>query len=145
MKISETGLSAIKQHEALRLESYPDPGTGEEPWTIGYGHTGKDIRQGLTITEEEANQYLRNDIGWVEDCVNENVTVELTQSQFDALCSLIFNIGCKAFAGSTLLRLLNEKHYEAAEQQFARWNKAAGKVLAGLTKRRKDEAELFHA
>ena len=73
----------------------------------------------------------------------ENVFVPLTQNQFDALCSFIYNVGCKAFCGSTLLRLLNEEHYDAAMQQFKRWDKAAGKVMAGLANRRKHEAELF--
>lgn len=144
MKISQQGLNLIKSHEGLRLEAYPDPGTGGEPWTIGYGHT-KGVKQGDVIDDETATQFLRDDVSWVEDCVNEAVDVDLTQNQFDALCSFVFNVGCGAFQGSTLLRLLNAGNYEAARQQFARWDKAAGKVMAGLTRRRREEAEVFHA
>ena len=144
MKISDLGLTLIKAHEGLRLKAYPDPGTGGDPWTIGYGHT-KDVKPGDEIDEETATQFLRDDVAWVEDCVNENVTVTLTQNQFDALCSLVFNIGCNAFKNSTLCRLLNGSNYDGARQQFQRWNKAAGRELAGLTRRRKEEAELFGA
>ena len=97
----------------------------------------------MTITQEQADIYLRDDAKWVEDCINENVSVPLAQHQFDALCSFVYNIGCKAFGASTLLRLLNEEHYEAAMHQFSRWDKAAGKVLAGLATRRKHEADFF--
>jgi len=75
--------------------------------------------------------------------VNEAVTSQLTQNEFDALCSLCFNIGCKAFTDSTLVRLLNEGDFDAAEAQFKRWNKQAGKELAGLTRRRSAEETLF--
>lgn len=144
MKISDSGLNLIKEHEGLRLTAYPDPGTGGEPWTIGYGHTGN-VLPGQTITQEEADYFLRNDVSWAEDCINESVDVALTQGQFDSLVSLVYNIGCKAFKGSTLLNILNTGNYSAASQQFGRWNKSGGSVLAGLTKRRKAEAELFSA
>ena len=138
------GLNIIKAHEGLRLEAYPDPGTGGAPWTIGYGHT-KNVKHGDVIDNETATQFLRDDVSWVEDCVNENVTIDLAQNQFDALCSFVFNVGCSAFSNSTLLRLLNAGNFEGAQQQFAKWDKAAGRVLPGLTRRRREEAELFHA
>lgn len=142
MNISDNGLTLIKSHEGLRLTAYPDPGTGAEPWTIGYGHT-KGVKPGDVITDAEATEFLRQDIAWVEDCVNENVAVSMTQNQFDALCSFVFNLGCSQFRSSTLLRLFNEGNAVAAAQQFARWNKAAGNVMAGLTRRRQDERDLF--
>lgn len=144
VKISDTGLTLIKAHEGLRLEAYPDPGTGGDPWTIGYGHT-KGVKPGDVISEAEASDFLRQDVAWVEDCVNENVNGPLTQNQFDALCSFVFNVGCGAFRSSTLCRLINEGNFEGAAGQFSRWNKAAGRVLPGLTRRRKEEAELFRA
>ena len=128
----------------MRLNAYPDPGTGGEPWTIGYGHTGG-VKHGDVIDEDGATQFLRNDVAWVEDCINDHVTFDLTQNQFDALCSFVFNLGCKAFTGSTLCKLINEGNFPAAAQQFGKWNKAAGRVLAGLTIRRQAEAELFNA
>lgn len=142
MKISANGLGLIQAHEGLRLEAYPDPGSGGEPWTIGFGHT-KGVKPGDVITEEEATTFLQQDIAWVEDCINQTVDVELTQNQFDALASFVFNLGCGAFKGSTLCRLLNAGNYAGAAEQFHRWTKAAGKDLPGLVKRRAHEAELF--
>lgn len=142
MKTSDAGLAAIRGHEGSRLTAYPDPGTGGEPWTIGIGHTGG-VKEGDTITEEEEMELLRSDVCAAEQCVDESVEVVLTQNQFDALVSFVFNVGCNAFKNSTLLRLLNQGNYDGAAQQFGRWNKAAGNVMAGLTRRRHDEATLF--
>jgi len=142
VKISKEGMGLIKLHEGLRLEAYPDPATLSVPWTIGYGHT-KDVKPGDCITYDQADEFLLQDISWVEDCINDAVDVELTQNQFDSLCSFVFNLGCKAFMSSTLLKLINQGNFAAAQQQFARWNKAGGKVMSGLTRRRKDEADRF--
>jgi lysozyme len=144
MKISDAGIALIKSMEGLRLDAYPDPATGSDPWTIGYGHTGPEVRRGMTITEETAEQLLRNDCTKFEDCVTDALEVEVAQHQFDALVSFAFNVGCAAFMSSTMLKLLNAGNFEAAEQQFKRWDKAAGKVMAGLTRRRAAEADLFH-
>lgn len=138
--ISKDGLELIKKHEALRLEAYLDP-VGIP--TIGYGHTGSDVSLGQVITEDQADALLRKDVKVAENAISGWVTVALTQAQFDALCSFIFNVGVRAFKGSTLLRLLNEGDYKSAAYQFTRWNKAKGKVLAGLTRRRAEERTLF--
>lgn len=140
--VSQRGESLIKDHEGLRLDAYPDPGTGGKPFTIGYGHT-RGVKLGDRITEAEAEQFLRDDLQWVEACVNEAVTVPLSQNQFDALCSFVFNVGGPAFRQSTMLRLLNVGNYHDAARQFDRWNKAGGCVMVGLTKRRKAERLLF--
>jgi lysozyme len=133
-------LSLIKKHEGLRLEAYlPTP---NDVWTIGYGHTHT-AKKGQKITEAQAEELLRRDIAWAEEAVNESVVVPLTQNQFDALVSFVFNVGVGAFSKSTLLRLLNAKDYEGAANQFLRWNKQKGKVLNGLTKRREEERRLF--
>ena len=100
---------------------------------------------GDTCTKEQADAWFLEDIAWVEDCVNRAITSELSQQEFDALCSLCFNIGCRAFRGSTLVKLLNAGDYDGAAAQFLRWDKQRGQVLAGLTRRREAEAELFEA
>jgi len=142
MNVSEAGLDLIKEHEGCVLTAYPDPGSGGDPWTIGYGHT-QGVKRGQMITREEADAFLREDVHLAEQCVNRSTDVPLTQEQFDALVSFVFNVGCKAFQGSTLLRKLNSGDYSGASEEFKRWNKAAGRVLPGLTKRRLAEAELF--
>ena len=142
MEISHRGIDLIKSFEGLRLSAYPDPGTGGHPWTIGVGHT-KGVHPGMTITEEQAEAFLRDDLHEFEAAVNGLVRVRLCQHHFDALVSLVFNIGPSAFADSTLLRLLNSGMYDDAALQFVRWNKAGGKVMAGLTRRRTAERMLF--
>jgi lysozyme len=142
MKTSDTGLAFIRDHEGLRLTAYPDPGTGGEPWTIGVGHTGG-VSPGDTCTLDDAMQWLREDVGTAEGAIARLVKVSLTQNQFDALVSFIFNLGANAFAGSTLLKLLNAGDYDGAEAQFERWSRAGGHEMAGLLKRRHAEAALF--
>lgn len=143
MKISANGLKFIGDHEGLRLEAYPDPGTGGSPWTVGYGSTGPDVHPGLVITPEQALERLQEDSDWAGRAVTQEVMVTLTQNQFDALCSLIFNIGMRNFQHSTLLRLLNQGFYDQAAKEFLVWNQAAGKVMPGLVTRRADEKALF--
>jgi lysozyme len=142
MKISDKGLKLIKDFEGLKLTSYLCPAN---VWTIGYGSTGPHVKQGMTITEKEAEDLLKEDVKRFEECVTDAVEVDLTQDEFDALVSFSFNVGCGAFMGSTLLRLLNAGNKQAAAQQFPRWNKAAGQVLAGLTRRREAEKALYLA
>ena len=142
MKCSEAGLSLIKEFEGCELEAYPDPATGEEPWTIGYGHTSG-VKKGQVINEEQATEFLRHDIEKAERCIANSVVGAITQGQFDALCSFIFNLGCGAFGKSTLLKCLNNGEDLAAAQEFPRWNRANGRVMAGLTRRRMAEMEMF--
>lgn len=133
-------LDIIKKSEGLRLEAYlPTP--NDVP-TIGYGHT-KGVRMGQRISLAQAEQFLLEDVDWAEDAVNSLVKVRLSQNQFDALVSFVFNVGATAFSKSTLLRLLNAGDYKGAADQFLRWNKQAGKVLRGLDTRRKEERALF--
>ena len=143
MNVSDKGLALIKSFEGCRLQAYPDPGTGGHPWTIGYGHTGPEVTQDLTINQQEADEYLAQDVINFEQCVEQTLIVEVTQDQFDALVCFAFNVGCKALAGSTLLRLLNAGDSQGASSQFLRWNKAGGRVMAGLTRRREAERNLF--
>lgn len=141
---SDKGLDLIKVSEGLETESYPDPGnrvTGE-PWTIGYGHT-RGVRRGDTCTEAQATEWLRADLLAAEGAVRHLVDVPLTQMQFDALASFVFNVGPAAFGNSTLLRLLNAGDAVGAAEQFKRWTRGADGVLPGLVARRAAERDLF--
>ena len=140
MKLGPQGAALIQRFEGCRLEAYLP--TAHDVPTIGYGHT-RGVAMGDTCTEAEAEAWFLEDVAWAEDCVSRAVTATLRQPEFDALVSLCFNIGCSAFKGSTLVRLLNEGDYDGAAAQFGRWNKQAGQELAGLTRRRAEEAELF--
>ena len=142
MKIGPQGIALIQSYERCKLRAYKP--TPNDVWTCGWGST-KGVTQDTVWTQEEADARFLNDVEWVEACINDAVKVPLTQQEFDSVCSLCFNIGCKAFKGSTLLALLNASDYDGASLQFARWDKQAGQVLAGLTRRRADEARLFEA
>lgn len=139
MNIAKPGLDLIKSYESLSLKAYRD--SGGVP-TIGWGST-RGVRMGMQISQEQAESRLRDDLHTAESAVNRYVTVPLSQHQFDALVSLTFNIGTGAFQKSTLLRLLNAGRYSDAADQFRRWNKANGRVLPGLVKRRAAERALF--
>lgn len=143
MKISAKGLALIKSFEGCQLQAYPDPGTGSDPWTIGYGHTGPEVVPGLMIDQEQADTYLQDDVSTFEQCVEAALLNDVTQDEFDAMVCFAFNVGCKAFSGSTMLRLVNAGDKEGAASQFIRWNKAGGRVMAGLTRRRQAERDLF--
>lgn len=139
-------IEIIKRHEGLRLFAYlPTP---NDVWTIGYGHT-KTAKPGMRITEAQAEELLRSDIRWVEDTINRLVKVNINQNQFDALGSLVFNIGASQFSKSSVLRRLNAGEYEEAANAFLMWNKQKDKktgkmnVLPGLVKRRQEERALF--
>ena len=139
MKISDEGLAFIKRMEGCSLTAYLD--SVKVP-TIAVGHT-RGVKLGDTCTEEQADQYLLDDLESVYNDIEALVEVPLTQSQFDSLCSFVFNLGGPALRGSTLLKLLNAGDYDAARKQFLRWDKAGGAPLAGLTKRRAAEAAMF--
>lgn len=142
MRTSPKGVALIKSSEGLCLTAYPDPATGAEPWTIGYGST-RGVTKGMTITAEQAERMLMNDIARFEPQLDALVNVPLKQGQWDALMSFIYNLGAANLESSTLLKLLNSGDYAAAGDQFARWNRAAGKPMAGLTARRAAERAMF--
>ena len=141
MQISKAGLDLIKQFEGLYLNAYRCPAGVP---TIGYGHAAG-VAMGQTITQQQADDYLRRDVRQFERAVSRLVRVPLTQGQFDALVSFAFNLGEGALAQSTLLRLLNAGDYAGAAAQFDRWNKAGGCVLPGLVRRRAAERAMFEA
>ncbi len=139
MKISQEGLALIKKYEGCELNAYVCPAG---VLTIGYGHT-KNVKEGDTITQEEANDMLIGEMCEYEDYVNGLVKVDLEQYQFDSLCSWVYNLGPTNLITSTLLEVLNNKDYEGVPTQIKRWNKSNGEVLEGLVKRREAEALLF--
>jgi lysozyme len=142
--INQAGLDLIKSSEGLRLEAYPDPGTGASPITIGYGTTGPDIKLGMTISKEQAEEFLKRDCEKFEKQVSEMVTVPISDNAFAALVCFTYNVGAGSLKSSTLLKLLNSgAHPEEVGSQFLRWNKANGKTLPGLTIRRQAEKDLF--
>lgn len=144
MVISERGLALIKQFEGCRLEAYQD---AVGVWSIGYGWThpvdGVEIHAGMQIEQVTAERLLLSGIGDYERGVKKLVSVSISQSQFDALVSFVYNLGCRSLADSTLLKKLNQQDYLGAAAEFPRWNKAGGVVLAGLTSRRLAEQKLF--
>ena len=139
MSISPAGIALIQAHEGLRLTAYRDAGG---VWTIGYGSTGG-AKRGMTSTREQAIVRRYEDLDAAEASVNSRVTVPLSQPQFDALVSLVFNIGGGAFRKSTLLQKLNAGDYAGAADEFPRWVKAKGRILSGLITRRAAERALF--
>jgi lysozyme len=137
---SKDGLALTEQFEGCQLTAYQDQ---VGIWTIGYGHTGSDVRSSLTITADQATALLISDVAAASTFVNNTVTVELGQDEFDALVDFVFNLGRGAFAGSTLLKELNAGNFEQAANQFDLWDHAGGQVVAGLLRRRQAEAALF--
>ena len=139
MKTSDAGIDLIKHFEGLRLHAYQD---SVGVWTIGVGHT-RTAKPGMVITEDEAVNLLRGDLADAESAVNRLVMVPLDQGEFDALVSFVFNLGSGNFGKSTLLKKLNHGDRIGASDEFKRWNRAGGKVLSGLTRRRAAERALF--
>lgn len=141
---SDVGVNLISGFEDTRFKAYDD---GVGVWTIGTGTTvypnGVKVKQGDNCTPDQAKAYFKHDLAKFEKTVSESVIVPLNQNQFDALVSLTYNIGSGAFKGSTLLKSLNKGDYLAAADQFLVWNKAGGRVSAGLVNRRKAEMKLF--
>lgn len=147
MNLSDNGARFIAGHEGMVLQTYNDPANH---CTVGIGHlvhkgscTAADRAQWGKLTEQQAFDLFRSDARRFIDAVAAAVTVPLTQNQFDALTSFSFNVGEGAFRKSTLLRKLNAGDYAGAAAEFPKWNKAGGKVLKGLVRRRAEEAALF--
>lgn len=147
MKTNAAGIDLIKQFEGCRLKAYPDPATGGDPWTIGYGLTSAagivKVTPGLRITQAQADEYLVKSLVKYETAVSTALTKKPLPNQFAAMVSLCFNIGPGNFKKSSVLRKFNAGDTAGAASSFLLWNKAAGKVMAGLTRRREAEKKLF--
>lgn len=154
MQTSETGLDLIKSFESCKLKAYPDPKTGGAPWTVGWGATGPDIGPLTVWTQQEADERLAQDVAEREEMVDRAVRVPMTQGQFDAMVSIVFNVGAgsskkdgiiwlKDGRPSTLLRMLNDGDYDGCADQFLRWISPGSTVENGLKRRRTAERMLF--
>jgi len=140
--INQEGFKLLTTFEGCELTAYDD---GGGVWTIGYGHTGDDVYPGLTISQTQAEELLREDLEKFESYVEDAVEVEIDDNQFSALVCFCFNVGpgTEGFGGSTLLKLLNNGDYQGAANQFPVWNKVNGEPWPGLTRRRLVEQALF--
>lgn len=144
MKTSSKGIDLIKSFETLRQTAYKAVPT-EKYYTIGYGHYGPDVEPDSTVTEKEAEQLLKEDLADVERAVsNATAGWNLNQNQFDALASFTFNVGIRAFRNSTLLKLIKRTTPEnVIRAEFMKWKYSGGRVLPGLERRRRAEADLY--
>jgi lysozyme len=140
MTPSENCVALTKEFEGCQLTAYSDPAG---VWTVGYGHTGSDVRQGVTITQHQADDFLMADLKEAGRFVNIYVKVQINQNQFDALTDFVYNLGVGSFKSSTLLLLINNGDFDKAALEFGKWNKAGAVEVPGLTRRRAAEAALF--
>jgi lysozyme len=140
MKISQEGIDLIKHFEGCELESYR---CSANVLTIGYGTT-KNVVEGMKISQHQAEELLMKDLEEFEEYVEDLIDVPLEQNQFDALVAWTYNLGPTNLKTSTLRKVLNKGAYDDVAEQIKRWNKANGKVLKGLVRRRNAEAELFN-
>lgn len=145
MKTSAKGRALIEQREGIRLHAYPDPATGAEPYTIGVGHTSAagppHVTPGMTITAAQADDILSNDLLAFEAQISPAIHISLADHEFDACMSLAFNIGARAFLGSTVRHKLNAGDKAGAADSFLMWGNAGGKPI--LLPRRKAERAQF--
>ena len=145
MKTSEKGLQFIRREEGERLKAYADI---IGVWTIGVGHTGavdgKPVAKGMVISADKSRELLSADLLKFESAIARLVKVPLKQYEFDALVSLVFNIGETNFARSTLLKKLNTNDFKGAAEQFLAWKNAGGRPVQGLLNRRKREKDMFN-
>ncbi|HEV2709904.1 MAG TPA: lysozyme [Edaphobacter sp.] len=139
---SDVGFALTKQFEGLRLSAYQDQ---VGVWTIGYGHTGREVHGGMLITQDQADTLLHSDVAGAVACVNRAVTANITQCHFDALVDFTFNLGFGSLLGSTLLRHVNAGEFDLAAPQFLLWDHAGGVVVQGLLTRRQAEMTLFQS
>ena len=139
-KSSKSGTQLTESFEGCRFTAYvPRPG---DKWTIAYGHT-RGVYEGMTCTQEQADAWLVEDRQLCEDWINAHVSFDLTQHEFDALVDFSFNLGIENLHQSTLLRKLNAGDVEGAAQEFEKWVRAGGVVMAGLVRRRLAEKQEF--
>ena len=145
---SDNCINTIKQFEGFSAKAYPDPATKGPPITIGYGATaaalGRPVNMGDTVTEAQATADLKVMVSKFANSVRKLLkTPCVTQGQFDALCSFAYNAGAGNLSKSSMLSYTNAGDKTAAADAFLQWNKAAGKVMNGLTKRREAEKALY--
>jgi lysozyme len=156
VKTSQVGRDLIMDFEGCRLEAYPDPKTGGAPWTCGWGATGPSIGPGTVWTQEQADERFDEHLTYFEGLLNNAITTTITQGQWDALISILYNVGpggskkdgiikIKSGAPSTLLRMVNARDFEGAAAQFERWVSPGSNVERGLLRRRQAERRVFES
>jgi len=157
MKTSQVGRDLIQGFEQCRLVAYPDPGSSNGvPWTCGWGATGPSIGPGTVWTQEQADERFDEDLSQFEYMLNNALTTIVTQGQWDALISCLYNVGpggknkdgiirLKSGGPSTLLRLVNARDFAGAAAQFERWISPGSSVSNGLLRRRKAERKVFES
>jgi len=143
MSAVDVASALIHRWEGCVLTAYPDPATGGDPWTIGWGSTGPGITEGTVWTKEQADADLLSRLSELSFRINQDLRIGMNYNQIGACISLAYNIGIGAFLSSTLLSLWNEGNVQAAADQFLVWNKASGHVMPGLVNRRADEQRVF--
>lgn len=151
LKPSDAAFALIKSFEGLhkvrpdgRIEAYPDPGSGGDPWTIGYGSTGPDIKRGTVWTRQEVNARFDADlIAFANGVAKLVVGVVTTQNEYDALLSFAYNVGLGALGSSTLLKKHKAGDKAGAAKEFSKWVNASGRPMKGLTRRREAESKLY--
>jgi lysozyme len=154
VKSSPNCRALIQHYESCVLEAYPDPKTGGDPWTIGWGATGPGITKGVVWTQRRADERLQADIAERDEDASLAIHVPVTQGQFDAFVSILFNVGygskerdgiirLRNGSPSTLLRLLNAGNHGAAREEFAKWVSPGTSVTRGLKRRRRAEQALY--
>lgn len=154
MKSSPNCRALIQHYESCVLTAYPDPKTGGDPWTVGWGATGPGIGPGVVWTQYRADERLVADITERDEDASLAIHVPITQGQFDAFVSILFNVGhgsktrdgiirLKNGSPSTLLRQLNASNHGAARAEFAKWISPGSNVTRGLKRRRRAEQALY--
>lgn len=144
--MNSDGIALLKEYEGFRSKAYPDPATGGEPWTIGYGFTylnGIKVKKGDTITRGEADAMLVMELMSYERQVKDACEIEPNENQLAAMVCFAWNVGIAGFKKSSVLKAHNRGDWQSAARAFGLWNKAAGKVMAGLTRRRAAESALY--
>jgi len=145
-KLIQQSEGCAKRQADGSFAAYPDPGTGGDPWTIGWGTTGPDIKRGLVWTQQQCDERFGQDLARFAAKVAAVIGgAPTTQHQFDAMVSFAYNVGVGNLQSSTLLRKHKAGDYAGAAAEFAKWDKAAGRVLPGLDRRRAAEAQLYRS
>jgi len=146
MKASPQAAKLVQTFEGCKLIAYPDPASGGDPWTIGWGSTGPDIRRGLSWSQGQCDARLKVDLSAFSDKISVLIgNAPTSQHQFDALVSFAYNLGAGNLKTSTLLTLHRAGKFDDAANEFVKWDKAAGKEMKGLKIRRLTEAEVYKA
>jgi lysozyme len=141
-QINQDGRNLIQSFEGYKSVAYPDPGTGDKPWTIGFGHTSG-VTKGMSCNASQGQRWFTEDTAWAEDTVSSCVNVDLSDNEFASLVSFTFNVGANAFRQSSIVKAVNTRQFSKVPSLLLEYDHSAGKVLPGLLRRRQAEAALW--